>query len=280
MLTVNGAEELRPEKQYFDNFPQQPSTKVGLRSTPFEDLYVVLGDWTGDGATAQISLAVFINPLVSWIWAGGVLLLLGTVITMWPRRAVAPASRGAARSGSRVGTDAADGGLRHSVSRRWHRKAQSSSCCDALSVAALLVLMAACPRWPTRTRSTTASAAWPCSCSAPSAKGETVADSPSGLAADMRSVIRTKLAAGESDQQILDEFVASYGDSILTEPPKRGISLGVWLGPSRPRRLMVGVRCSSRGGVPRRRAEHQAPALAVDSDVAEEFHRFREEFGR
>jgi cytochrome c-type biogenesis protein CcmF len=83
MLSVNG-QELRPEKQYFDNFPQQPSTKVGLRSTPFEDLYVVLGDWVGDGPTAQVSLAVFVNPMVSWIWAGGVLLLLGTLVTLWP----------------------------------------------------------------------------------------------------------------------------------------------------------------------------------------------------
>src|SRR5205085_10209616 len=65
----------------------------------------------------------------------------------------------------------------------------------------------------------------------PVCEGETVADSPSGLAGDMRAVIRSKVAAGESDQQILDEFVASYGDSILTEPPKRGISLGVWIGP-------------------------------------------------
>src|SRR5260221_13055629 len=65
----------------------------------------------------------------------------------------------------------------------------------------------------------------------PVCEGETAADSPSGLAKDMRTLIRTRLAAGVSDQQILDEFVASYGDSILTEPPKRGISLGVWLGP-------------------------------------------------
>src|SRR5579864_2893742 len=97
LLTVNGTDELRPEKQFFDNFPQQPSTKVGLRSTPFEDLYVVLSDWTGDGPTAQVSLAIFVNPLVSWIWAGGVLLLLGTVVIMWPaampvrQRAIAPA---------------------------------------------------------------------------------------------------------------------------------------------------------------------------------------------
>jgi cytochrome c-type biogenesis protein CcmF len=103
LLTVNGTEQLRPEKQFFDNFPQQPSTKVGLRSTPIEDLYVVLSDWQGDGSSAQVSLAVFVNPLVSWIWAGGVLLLLGTVITLWPapapsrQRAVAPAV-GALRS--------------------------------------------------------------------------------------------------------------------------------------------------------------------------------------
>jgi cytochrome c-type biogenesis protein CcmF len=86
VLTANG-QDVRPEKQYFDNFPQQPSTKVGLRSTPFEDLYVVLAGWEGDGPTARVSLAVFVNPLVSWIWAGGVLLLLGTIITMWPAAA-------------------------------------------------------------------------------------------------------------------------------------------------------------------------------------------------
>jgi cytochrome c-type biogenesis protein CcmF len=100
VLTVNGTESLRPERDVFDNFPQQPSTKVGLRSTPVEDLYVVLSDWQGDGPTATVSLALFVNPLVSWIWAGGVLLLLGTIVTLWPapapsrQRSVVPA-RGA-----------------------------------------------------------------------------------------------------------------------------------------------------------------------------------------
>src|SRR5438445_5329629 len=98
VLSVNG-QDLRPEKQYFDNFPQQPSTKVGLRSTPFEDLYVVLAGWDGDGPTARVSLAVFVNPLVSWIWTAGVLLLLGTIINMWPatapsrQRVTAPVGR-------------------------------------------------------------------------------------------------------------------------------------------------------------------------------------------
>ena len=113
----------------------------------------------------------------------------------------------------------------------------------------------------------------------PVCEGETVADSPSGLASDMRAVIRTKVAAGESDQQILDEFVASYGDGILTEPPKRGISLGVWIGP------LIGVAIGAailalllmnwrRPGAP------QPSGAPVEPDVAEELRRFREEFGR
>jgi len=101
VLSVNGGDEIRPARQFFDNFPQQPSTRVGLRSTPFEDLYVVLGSWEGDGPTAKVSVAIFVNPLVSWIWTGGVLLLVGTLVSLWPatvvsqRRVTAPVSRGA-----------------------------------------------------------------------------------------------------------------------------------------------------------------------------------------
>jgi cytochrome c-type biogenesis protein CcmH len=116
----------------------------------------------------------------------------------------------------------------------------------------------------------------------PVCEGETAADSPSGLAKDMRALIRTRLTAGASDQQILDEFVASYGDSILTEPPKRGISLGVWLGPAIGVLLGVVVlglllrawRRPSTTGI-------RAPAAAVpDPDVTDEYVRFRKEVGR
>ena len=114
----------------------------------------------------------------------------------------------------------------------------------------------------------------------PVCEGENVNDSPSGLAGDMRAVIRTKLIAGESDQQILDEFVASYGDGILTEPPKRGISLGVWLGPVVA--LVLGgalvVALLLAWHRPRRAAS--ADESSVDPDVADELRRFRQEFGR
>ena len=116
----------------------------------------------------------------------------------------------------------------------------------------------------------------------PVCEGETAADSPSGLAKDMRTLIRTRLAAGVSDQQILDEFVASYGDSILTEPPKRGISLGVWLGPTIAVLLGVVV-LGLLLRAWRRTPSPSAAALAgsaPDPEVTEEYVRFREEFGR
>jgi cytochrome c-type biogenesis protein CcmH len=116
----------------------------------------------------------------------------------------------------------------------------------------------------------------------PVCEGETAADSPSGLARDMRALIRTRLAAGVGDQRILDEFVASYGDSILTEPPKRGISLGVWLGPTIGVLLgvvVLGVLLRSWRRTPSARTVALA-GLAPDPEVTDEYHRFREEFGR
>lgn len=65
----------------------------------------------------------------------------------------------------------------------------------------------------------------------PVCSGASVADSPSDLAGQMRSVIRARLQAGESEEQIIAYFVERYGESVLIEPPRRGIGLAVWLAP-------------------------------------------------
>ena len=65
----------------------------------------------------------------------------------------------------------------------------------------------------------------------PVCSGAPVSDSPSDLAGQMRAVIRTKLQAGESDEQIIGYFVERYGDSVLMEPPRRGFGLVVWGAP-------------------------------------------------
>jgi cytochrome c-type biogenesis protein CcmH len=116
----------------------------------------------------------------------------------------------------------------------------------------------------------------------PVCEGQNVWDSGSKLAADMRSVIRAKQAAGESDQQILDEFVAAYGDGILTEPPKRGISLGVWFGPVlillAGAALLAALVAHWRRPAPARTGTG-SPTRVVDPVVADELRAFRERVG-
>jgi cytochrome c-type biogenesis protein CcmH len=58
-----------------------------------------------------------------------------------------------------------------------------------------------------------------------------VADSPSGLAHDMRGVIAQQLDQGRSREQIEGYFVERYGEGILLRPSAGGFTGLVWLGP-------------------------------------------------
>lgn len=60
---------------------------------------------------------------------------------------------------------------------------------------------------------------------------ESVADSPSLLAQQMRAVIREQLRTGKSEQEVIQYFARSYGDSIIGLPPWQGFALLAWLVP-------------------------------------------------
>jgi cytochrome c-type biogenesis protein CcmH len=65
----------------------------------------------------------------------------------------------------------------------------------------------------------------------PVCQGLSVADSPTALAEQMRAVIRRKLDAGESRQEIVAYFVERYGEEVRLVPSRRGIGWALWLGP-------------------------------------------------
>ena len=66
---------------------------------------------------------------------------------------------------------------------------------------------------------------------APCCWAEPVSQHLSPIAEEMRREIRALLAAGKSEQEILDIYVARYGERILTTPPARGFNLLVYILP-------------------------------------------------
>ncbi len=74
---------LYPEKRKFAT-AEQPGTMVAIYSTLKEDLYVV---YAGDSGDTQLPVVhAYLNPLVKWIWLGGVVVVFGTLVALLPNR--------------------------------------------------------------------------------------------------------------------------------------------------------------------------------------------------
>jgi len=90
-------------------------------------------------------------------------------------------------------------------------------------------------------------------------QNETIDDSNAELARDMRILVRKRIAAGDSNEDVLRFMVARYGDFVLLKPRFTAATLLLWLGP---------VIILLFGGVAilrvMRRAPARAPTLSKD----------------
>ncbi|MDP9373735.1 MAG: heme lyase CcmF/NrfE family subunit [Chloroflexota bacterium] len=102
VLTIRDGERvlgrMGPAKSFYSGFEGQATTDVAIRTTPLEDLYIVLNSWDAAGAVFRLA----VNPLVVWLWIGGLIVLVGTVFTLWPRPVPAPARATAPARGEAV----------------------------------------------------------------------------------------------------------------------------------------------------------------------------------
>jgi cytochrome c-type biogenesis protein CcmF len=90
---------LYPERRFFQT-NQESGTMVAIYSTLRDDLYVVYAGQSPDTQTPVIH--AYLNPLVKWIWLGGAIVVMGTIVTLLPnRRSVLAFAAAQEPSGSR-----------------------------------------------------------------------------------------------------------------------------------------------------------------------------------
>jgi cytochrome c-type biogenesis protein CcmF len=95
--------ELHPRRDYYYQ-QQQPMTIPGVRSTMEDDFYVLLVDWQPI-STSGATFKIYHNPLVNWLWLGGLVFIIGMLVAAWPdkdpepARARVPARRRVANQG-------------------------------------------------------------------------------------------------------------------------------------------------------------------------------------
>ena len=92
-------ETLRTTRAFYPSF-NMAATRAAIRSTPVEDLFIVSSENLPDGS---VGFRILVNPLIWWLWVAGPVMLMGTVIALWPQKVrslvqVPSLSRLAARS--------------------------------------------------------------------------------------------------------------------------------------------------------------------------------------
>jgi len=94
-------------------------------------------------------------------------------------------------------------------------------------------------------------------------QNQSIDSSNADLARDMRVLVRERLTAGDTNQQVTDYMVSRYGDFVLLDPPFKSSTYALWLGPE----LIIGLGLIAVVVFYRRRSA-SAKAAGTESDPA------------
>ena len=215
--TVSGEPmgQLSPAKFIYRKMPESPTSEVSMLHTLRDDLYLVVG--TVNPQTKIATFQLHVNPLVSWIWAGLIVLIFGAVTAMWPDLALEEVGVwGYARAlGSVTGSVLLGLLIAVTPARAMGQSASSlhagtvemRSALEREVFPMLLCQCGACARLPLSG----------CVCS---------------TAEEERANIRAEIAAGSTKEQIYDDYVSRFGTAALAVPPNTGKLKSIWLLPT------------------------------------------------
>ncbi len=177
--------------------PPQPSTEVSIKRSMKEDLYIALLTFNPNDQT--IFIKVVLNPLVQFIWIGGLFLIFGTIIVMWPSSERQRLSQNIARA------------------------------------ALIALVFLATPTFPNEVMAQTPKEEeiskklkCQCGCGFP----DLASCSCDEWAQPAKAEIKARLARGEDEETILKYFTGRHGEEVLTSPPQKGFNRAAWIVPS------------------------------------------------
>lgn len=206
--------------RYFYKTSNQPTTEVDIYHSPLKDVYLILGNI--DGTTGVADIRVMVNPLISLVWVGGLVILLGTVVVLLPRftrikpaAALAPLiliSLMGLPLPARAQVDPPEGmhvtsEEQNAVDPFQNRSPDDPSFQRIKNVSDKLICQCGgCVRMSLR------------SCTCDFAKKE-------------RARIFAMMQSGQSDDDILKSFIGQYGMMVLAAPPEEGFFQVGYLAP-------------------------------------------------
>lgn len=216
--------------RHFYRASEQPTTEVAIYRSGLNDLYTILGAFDVDAHAADFK--IMHHPLINAIWLGGGLLVLGTLIIIWPRRQVVVAAL---------------------------------LLCGMLG----MVVAPAMAAVPAGEAVTSAARRMVCLCD--ECARQNLAECMCPFAADKRKEIRALIDAGYGSDSAVLAMVERDGEAILAAPPLAGWrQLALWvpfgaLGCALAGVIVRGSRCEVRGSSRKRiwfsvfRTSHFAP---------------------
>jgi cytochrome c-type biogenesis protein CcmF len=208
--------QVSPAKFIYKKSPESPTTEVSILHSIREDLYLIVG--TINPSTKVATLQVHVNPLVSFIWVGCMVLIFGSIVCMWPQlqeqesRAWAAGHRGiAAATSVAMGLAVVLWPVPASAQGEGASSLHSGSVemrndTERALFGALRCMCGTCPRDLLST----------CACS---------------TAQEAREELRAKLARGESPDQIILEYQKAFGVEALSIPPNSGAMRAIYAVP-------------------------------------------------
>jgi cytochrome c-type biogenesis protein CcmF len=209
-------DQLHAAKFIYKKQPDSPTTEVAIAQGLRDDVYVIVG--TINPSTKLAALQIHINPLVSWIWIGCMVLIAGSVVCMWPQlefgeSRVWAGARGVAATAASVifgimlaATPAAHAQTMPVMPDTNTGTVQIDNDVERSLFGSLRCMCGQCARDLLST----------CTC---------------GTADEARKRLRAKLQAGETRDAILAEYAEEFGPESLAVPPNRGIFRAIWAVP-------------------------------------------------